>query len=234
MASDSYQAVSPVQSLVFVQAVNHYLTTPGLAYTFFPCAQADFWEMVLVYADLTRLPEAGFAVGDRRYGVYGHDWRVVSPAAWLAMLGEREVSVPAAARAAPKSTEQIVVLSQSDFAAAVRDALRDFVRPDLLRGNPLMRSRLVLDAARRAGQAANATDRAAALQAIIREAADALQASPRDLKLYRALYHTYFQPASTQERAAELLDLPFSTYRRHLMAGIAQVTDALWQREVGG
>ena len=156
MASDSYQAVSPVQSLVFVQAVNHYLTTPGLAYTFFPCAQADFWEMVLVYADLTRLPEAGFAVGDRRYGVYGHDWRVVSPAAWLTMLGEREVGVPAAAGAAPKSTEQIVVLSQSDFAAAVRDALRDFVRPDLLRGNPLMRSRLVLDAARRAGPAANA------------------------------------------------------------------------------
>ena len=72
------------------------------------------------------------------------------------------------------------------------------------------------------------------MQAIIREAADALQASPRDLKLYRALHHTYFQPAPTQERAAELLDLPFSTYRRHLMAGIAQVTEALWQREVGG
>ena len=72
------------------------------------------------------------------------------------------------------------------------------------------------------------------MQALIKEAAEALAASPRDVKLYRALHHTYFQPAPTQERAAELLDLPFSTYRRHLMAGITQVTEALWQREVGG
>lgn len=230
MGEETYQAVSPVQSLVFIQAVSHYLTTPGLAYTFFSCAQADFWEMVLAYADLARLPEAGFVMGERAYGVYGHDWRVVPPAAWLMLLGEREVGAPAAAVAAAKSAEPIVVLSQSDFAAAVRDALRDFVRPDVLRGNPLMRSRLVLDAVRHAAPA----DRAAALQALIKEAADALQASPRDLKLHRALYHTYFQPAPTQERAAELLDLPFSTYRRHLMAGIAQVTAALWQREVGG
>lgn len=234
MSDETYQAVSPMQSLVFIQAVSHYLTTPGLAYTFFPCAQPDFWEMVLAYADLTRLPEAGFAVEDRAYGVYGHDWRTVPPAAWLTLLGEREVGAAPATVAAPKSTEQIVVLSQSDFAAAVRDALRDFVRPDLLRGNPLMRSRLVFDAARRAGPAAGSAERAAALQGIIKETADALQAAPRDLKLYRALHHTYFQPAPTQERAAELLDLPFSTYRRHLMAGITQVTEALWQREVGG
>jgi predicted short-subunit dehydrogenase-like oxidoreductase (DUF2520 family) len=93
---------------------------------------------------------------------------------------------------------------------------------------------LVLDAARRAGKAASAADRAAALQALLKEAAEALKASPRDAKLYRALHHAYFQPAATQERAAELLDLPFSTYRRHLMAGVAQVTDWLWQREVGG
>jgi muconolactone delta-isomerase len=162
--------------------------------------------------------------------VFGHDWRVVPPAAWLTLLGEREVGASSAPSAAAKSAEQIVVLSQGNFATAVRDALRDFVRPDLLRGNPLTRSRLVLDAVHDSVPA----DRAAALQARIKAAADALQASPRDLKLYRALHHTYFQPAPTQERAAELLDLPFSTYRRHLMAGIAQLTEALWQREVGG
>ena len=234
MGAETYQAVSPVQSLVFIQAVSHYLTTPGLAYTFFPCGQADFWEMVLTYADLARLPEAGFEVAGRRYGVYGHDWRGMPPAAWLTLLGEREVGEPPTPSAATKSADQIIVLSQADFGTAVRDALRDFVRLDLLRGNPLTRSRLVLDAARRGGLAPGPDERAAALQSLVREAADALQASPRDLKLHRALHHTYFQPASTQERAAELLDLPFSTYRRHLMAGIAQVTEALWQREVGG
>lgn len=115
----------------------------------------------------------------------------------------------------------------------MRDALRDFVRPDLLRGNPLIRSRLVLTAGEHSAET-DATGRVAILQALIRAVAEALQSSPRAVKLYRALHHTYFQPAGTQEGAAELLDLPFSTYRRHLTAGIAQVTEALWAREVGG
>ncbi|HZY40614.1 MAG TPA: ATP-binding protein, partial [Anaerolineae bacterium] len=38
LARDTYQAVSPTQSLIFVNIVRHYLTTPGLAYTFFPAA----------------------------------------------------------------------------------------------------------------------------------------------------------------------------------------------------
>jgi len=38
---------------------------------------------------------------------------------------------------------------------------------------------------------------------------------------------------ATQEHVAELLDLPFSTYRRHLKAGVARVADALWSREIG-
>jgi len=57
---------------------------------------------------------------------------------------------------------------------------------------------------------------------------EALQHSPRQVKLYRALYHTYFQPVPRQERAAEVLDLPFSTFRRHLKAGVTQLTDMLW------
>ncbi|NJL21123.1 MAG: hypothetical protein HC895_10360 [Leptolyngbyaceae cyanobacterium SM1_3_5] len=41
------------------------------------------------------------------------------------------------------------------------------------------------------------------------------------------------QPAATQEKAAELLDLPFSTFRRHLKAGITRVTEILWFQETG-
>jgi hypothetical protein len=232
MAEETYQAVSPVQSLVFIQAVHYYLITPGLAYTFFPCADADFWAPVLSYADLIRRPEADFEVGGQRYGVYGHDWRAMPPAAWLTLLGDREVGIDRQPSVGEPAAGPMIVLSQPDFAAAVREALHDFVRPDLLRNNPLLRSRLVLEAAGRGG-AGEVADPVAVLQALLRQAAEALQASPRAVKLYRALYHTYFQPAPTQERAAELLDLPFSTYRRHLMAGVAQVTEALWAREVG-
>src|ERR1051325_6484244 len=78
MSRESYQGVSPIQSLIFIQVAKHYLTTPGLAFTFFPCAEPDFWSAILSYAELTRYPEADFEVGGKRYGVYGHDWRAMS------------------------------------------------------------------------------------------------------------------------------------------------------------
>jgi hypothetical protein len=228
MARQTYQGVSPVQSLLFVSIVRHYLTTSGLAFTFIPCAEPDFWLPVFTYADLHRLPEADFETGGRPYGVYGHDWRSVPPGAWLSLLAEREVGGGTPADA-PLVTEPIIVLSESEFADAVRDALHDYTRPDILLQNPLTHSRLVM--ARAGG---TNTDRAIILQGLLREAGEALQSSPRDAKLYRALQHTYFQPAATQEQAAELLDLPFSTYRRHLKSGLTRVAEILWAQEING
>jgi hypothetical protein len=80
----------------------------------------------------------------------------------------------------------------------------------------------------------NRAERASALQGLIQQAAEQLKASSRELKFYRALHGTYLQPAETQERAAELLDLPFSTYRRHLKTSIDRVTEILWNRELQG
>jgi hypothetical protein len=122
------------------------------------------------------------------------------------------------------------VLSQDEFNQAVRDALRDFARTDLLRANPLLRSRMI---AERAGGQAAPGERVTCLQTLLKEAAESLQASPREAKLYRAVQHTYFQPLATQEQVAELLDLPFSTFRRHLKAGVARVAETLWDREIG-
>lgn len=228
MARDGYQQVSAIQSSIFVAIVRHYLTTPGLAATFFVCADPEFWAPGLAYADLQRVPGGDLAIGHRRYGIYSHDWRATPPAAWLALLAERETaSDPQAITSAP-TVNTLVVLSEEEFANAVREALQEVVRPDALRNSPLLRSRLIVE---RAGPGAGPAEKAAALQAAIREAAAVLQASPRDLKAYRALYHTYLQPAATQEQAAELLDLPFSTFRRHLKTGITQVTEILWQQE---
>ncbi len=66
---NAYQAVSPMQSRIFINCVQHYLTTPNLAYTLFACAEPDFWAGVFGYADLARLPETDFKVGERTYGV---------------------------------------------------------------------------------------------------------------------------------------------------------------------
>jgi len=190
----------------------------------------DFWAPMFAYADLARLLECDFEVGGRRYGVYGHDWRAMPPMAWLALLGEREVAAGPQGAPPPQASEPLVVLSQDEFGQAVRDALRDFARPDLLRASPLLRARLVVE--QRGSQTAPA-ERVAVLQALLREGVEALQASARDAKLYRAVYHTYLQPLATQEKVAEKLDLPFSTYRRHLKAGVARLTDGLWAREIG-
>ena len=46
MVRDTYQAVAPVQSQIFINMVRHYLTTPGLVYTFLPCREPDFWAPV--------------------------------------------------------------------------------------------------------------------------------------------------------------------------------------------
>jgi hypothetical protein len=48
------------------------------------------------------------------------------------------------------------------------------------------------------------------------------------------LERTYLEPAATQEVAAELLDLPFSTYRRHLKSGLERLCAWLWEGELYG
>ena len=64
MAHDiTYHDISAIQSLIFINAVRHYLTTPGLAWSLLPLADPDFWAPMCAYADLTRLPEADFEVG---------------------------------------------------------------------------------------------------------------------------------------------------------------------------
>jgi hypothetical protein len=230
MARETYQAVSAMQSLIFGNAAQHYLTAPALAFSFFPTADPDFWTPMFAYTDLARLPEADFEVGGRRYAVYGHDWRVTPPMVWLDLLAEREIS-PEPMEVAPADTKPLVVLGEEDFAGAVKDALRNFGRAGELRTNPLLRSRMVVE---RTGAAADDAAMIEDLRALLREAVDSLQATPRDAKCYRALRRTYLDPAPSQERAAKMLGLPFSTYRRHLKGGITRVTGILWQRELGG
>lgn len=230
LAHDQYQAVSAVQSRIFLYLIQQALTSPHLAYSLIVCANPDFWRDIFAYIHFARLPSADFGQGSRRYGLYGHDWRTQPALEWLQTVGataERPIA-PRAPQAAPQST--YAQLSEAEFSAAMREALRTLNAPNALSRNLLLGTRLV---AQRAGPQSNTVQRAAALKAIVQDALATLQATPRLLKLYRALYHTYFQPAPTQEEAAELLDLPFSTYRRHLTAGITHLTEELWQREQG-
>ncbi|MEO8612915.1 MAG: hypothetical protein ABI690_33790 [Chloroflexota bacterium] len=173
---DLFQNVLAAPELPFV--VRHYLMTPGLAFTFLPCANPDFWTNVFGYADLSRLPQADFVIEVKHYGVYGHDWRVVPPMAWLELLGQRELTAFPEAMP-PMPIEPVIVLSESEFAAAVQSALRDYSRPEVLHHNPLLRSRLVIG---QVGVNGGETERITALRGLVREAAESLQVAPRHAK----------------------------------------------------
>jgi TolB-like protein/cytochrome c-type biogenesis protein CcmH/NrfG len=116
------------------------------------------------------------------------------------------------------------VLTQADFDIAVKDALRHYARTDLLVGNSLLQARFL---AQHGPEQATVVQ----LRQALAEAAEKLFANARDQKLLRALDLTYFNPAPKQEAAAERLGLPFSTYRRHLTAGVDRITEWLWHQE---
>jgi hypothetical protein len=151
----------------------------------------------------------------------------MTPAVWIARLAEKELGGTGQV-ASPPISEQVIFLSRDDFSNAVKQALQDYARPNGLSGNPLLRSRLIADAGSQPPR-----ERTEILKSRIREAAEGFRVYPRDEKLFQALEATYLHPAPTQEAAAELLDIPFSTYRRHLTSGIQRLTEILWRQEIG-
>jgi hypothetical protein len=210
-------------NVVAAVSVTHWFTTARLAWSFILTAQPAVHGPAYAAIRFQRTPEADFTVGERRFALYAHDWRVEPPLAWMERRGLLEFSDTGPDES--RSPAPLLVLSRPDFEDAVRQALREFTRPHALGTNPLLRSRI---AAEQAGGAASP----ATLQAFIREAAAELRGNPRTEKLYRALTCTYLEPAATQELAAERLGLPFNAYRYQLAAAIKRVTERLWQREL--
>jgi hypothetical protein len=227
MHRDAYQGVSLAVNLSAINASIHWTTHPKLAWNFIAIADPGFLEPQFTAIHVWRSPEADFEVGGHRYGVFAHDWRVETAEDWLQIKAELAVTAGAELVPPASSSSPRLVLTRDEFAAAVRHALRDFNRLDRLTTSPLLRTRAVSAVAEDAPSPAR-------LQKLLREAVATLAAHPRDAKLHRALWHTYVEPAPTQEQAAELLDLPFNTYRYHLAKGIERVTDWLWQRELEG
>jgi hypothetical protein len=224
---DAYQAPSPTVNAVPILTLQRYLAMPSLAWDYLTLFEPEPYDEYFALADLPRAAGADFVVGDRRYGLFGHDFRQVPIDALVALWTERALGQGFAPPAA-KPPAALLVLSQHDFTEAVRRALRDLHQAELLARNPLQHARVVRDRVERA-----APD-AAALAALLREAIDTLRRHPRDDKRLLAVERTYLRPAPSQEAAAELLGLPFSTYRRHLTQGLERIVAWLWERELHG
>ncbi len=129
---------------------------------------------------------------------------------------------------APARPPEVLVLSQPDFADAVRRALHDLHRADLLARNPLLRTRLLRE---KTGTVDPSAENLVECSARPWRPCASI---PRDDKMLRAVERTYLRPTATQEAAAAALALPFSTYRRHLSQGVARIVTWCWEREVHG
>jgi TolB-like protein len=118
------------------------------------------------------------------------------------------------------STAAAPAIGYADFAAAVKDALRDVHSPDLLARNPLL-----LHGVCNLGKPAGPQE----LRALLSETVRTLFANPRDEKLRQVLKLTYCQPGLKQEAVADRLSLSFGTYRRHLGTARERLARWLWE-----
>lgn len=235
--AETYQQITPNMASMAVSLLRHCLTVPNLKFTFNIMADPERWEpFALASGFFKRARDLVVNSGRRPKGVFVQDWRHESPAAWIARVAPeqhwregRGEEGTAHAGLAPDRDEQELLAGRDTFAKAVRDALKHFHVPDRLAKNPLLNSALV---ARRAGDRADSDSKARALQAVITEVVEFLGTVPKRAHLYQALRYTYLEPQGSQEWVAEWLDLPFSTYRGHLRAGIDVLTDILWRKDV--
>lgn len=219
-----YRGNSPVMDLIQWRMIGNCLRAEQMAWSYNAVPRPNHaWVKRLRHYGMRDLSERP-RPGDDTYTLFVHDWRAVPARAWLERMNQLLVAGPADGPGA--ATAKLAVLSQAEFAEAVRKALRRLSRPDALAASPLTRTRLI---AERTGQSP-----ATALGDLLRQAIDDLREDPRSVKFHRALSVTFLRGAPTQELAAERLGLPFTTYRRHLTAGVERVCADLWHRELYG
>jgi len=164
---------------------------------------------------LEHLPSSEqITVGDIDLMLYSHDWRAVPLRVWLS----RQDSDVLSSRPSEAAQRAHPILPRAEFDAAVRAGLRHIGHDAALDANTLCGSGVV--------------HAAQELRILLTEAVQTLADDPRAAKQHRAVYTTYFLSVPTQEAAAERLDLPFSTYRRHLASGTERICEALWNRHL--
>ena len=194
-----------------VSSLVEWLSRP-VAWTVVAASHEDFWRPFFEYLGFGVLARVGSDSGD--VTAYGWDRRRLPLAEFLELTGRRELT----GETGPPPAELLrpAPIGREAFEEAVRAALRDVARPDRLASSPL------------AGTALGPDLRASLLAGIAR-----LAEEPKGEPLCRVLDRTYLCGTPSQEAAAEVLGLPFSTYRRYLARATARLVDLLWAVEVG-
>lgn len=190
------------------------------AWTFILTVEDERYGAYFEYLGLRRMFEVPMGAG--RHVGYGWDRRRFPTPLLFELMGRRELSGETGPP--PADLVRPAPLSREAFTRAVRAALSDLPYPDRLAGSPLTMS-AVTDPTQPVP--------AQALETALRQAITALDRVPGGSEHRRVLERTYLHGSPSQEAAAEVLGLPFSTYRRHLARAHERLVEVLWAVEVG-
>jgi DNA-directed RNA polymerase specialized sigma24 family protein len=219
----SYHHPSRAWDLVHMRIIFELLRAKHCAWSCVVIAEPEFWEPLMTYMDMFQ-----FSGREERatsgYGLFCHDWRTVRVDEWADGIDTRLLSGPPGKPAdEPRPAGSTLTREESD--AAVRDALRNWLDPDGLAVNPLLRCRLI--------EEHSSQDAVAALQELLNKAVQRLETNPRTRHLHPVLIMTY-QSSFTQETVARRLNMAFSTYRRYLARAVDEIRDRVWLWETQG
>ena len=216
---DGYQRDRSMALAAAVSAILNWTTRP-LAWAVEVIADDEYWSPFFDYLGFAPVVEVEH--DGRLLTAYGLDLRRLPVDAWLELMTEREHS--GGTGPPPATLLRPPPLGRDRFAAAIREALRDLHQPLRLATSPLLGTALA---------ATPSGPTAARLRTTLEYAAAELADEPKGDALTAVLRRTYLRPAPTQEAAAEVLGLPFSTYRRHLTRALDRLTDLCWAIEIG-
>jgi hypothetical protein len=211
-----YQSPGDVHGVSVALAAQQHVATSGVAYALGTFADVERYRPVFGVFGYDILDTV--KIEGRAMTLVGRDWREEPPLAWFAGWAERLFGLDS--ERAP-SVDDAAPDGEDDWFAHTRDALRGLHEPHRAATSTL--------ALRLVGREGSVVDRALRLRARLDEAVAALSNSRRGKRAMTALSATYLETQGTQEEVAEALDLPFSTYRRHLNEGIALLADFLRQ-----
>ncbi|WP_217145741.1 AAA family ATPase [Streptomyces sp. AC627_RSS907] len=221
-----YQRPSPVMDLMLWRMLGELLRDSDLAWSFIVLRDDGFWDAHMTFCDMAPLNRP-VMIGGHPYRLFAHDWREVSPRDWLTekqrtlLTGTDDESDATATVRSPAPAPSSPELTRPEFAAAVRSALRDLRRPRALAANPLSRSRLV-------------ADHGMSLRDVLSHAIAGLVTGRGGDKAHQVATLAFLEGAPTQEAAARRLNMPYSTYRRHLTTATSRIEERLWQHEQTG
>ena len=197
----------------------HAYTEGSTAWDFVLVPNGAEYPALLALADLHHVGPV--QIDSSWFQIYAHDWRRLSPWAWL-----RKIAVQAWDAPIPPTTgvEARVLSDEAEFARAVHDALRHLTSERRLSDNPLIDSRIV----RESLPGLTPVQR---LRTLIQAAADPLRVS--EAALYRIIDRVYLRPTATQQQIADSMNLPLTTFRRWRNKAVARIADRLWDQEIG-